>query len=144
MAKINKCIALLAEGQPIYATHPSSLTYEAGLKDAKTWADMLLLDFEHHPFDTVGLTNYMRGLKGGGSTASGHPTPTVVCTARNKIKAPLDKRGIAFCSSWAEPSMTMAQRADYSIDVLGVRMMAAPNKARADYGRWKTGCTMPV
>ncbi len=80
MAKINKCIELLAAGQPIYATHPSRLTYEAGLADAKTWADMLLIDFEHHPFDTVGLTNFMRGLKDGGPTASGHPTPTVVCT----------------------------------------------------------------
>src|SRR5688500_20131161 len=80
MAKINKCIALLEQGQPCYATHPTQLTYEAGLKDAKTWADMLLIDFEHHPFDTVGLTSYMRGLKDGGPTTSGHPTPTVVCT----------------------------------------------------------------
>ncbi|MEZ4730755.1 MAG: hypothetical protein R3E79_26820 [Caldilineaceae bacterium] len=45
MARINKCIDLLAQGQPIYATHPSKLTYEAGLEDAKTWADMLLIDF---------------------------------------------------------------------------------------------------
>ena len=80
MARINKCIELLAAGQPIYATHPSSLTYEAGLADAKTWADMLLIDFEHRPFDTVGLTSYMHGLKDGGPTPSGHPTPTVVCT----------------------------------------------------------------
>ncbi|MEZ4657368.1 MAG: hypothetical protein R2911_07335 [Caldilineaceae bacterium] len=50
------------------------------MADAQTWADMLLLDFEHHPFDTVGLTNYMRGLKDGGPTPSGHLTPTVVCS----------------------------------------------------------------
>jgi 4-hydroxy-2-oxoheptanedioate aldolase len=257
---------------------------------------MLLIDFEHHPFDTVGLTAYMRGLKDGGPTASGHLTPTVVCTlpsnaispeevrynawqarhvltagvhgilhthtrsaesvkafvqitrypfqtlgrevigeglrgaggqvpantiwgvstadyarladpwplnpngelllglkiedrhclpnveaiaavpgigfaewgpgdmgmsfghddahdppypqdmndARDKIKAALDKQGIAFYSSWADPSLTMEQRIDFSLDVLGVRMMGAPNKAWADYGRKRTGRTMPV
>ncbi len=31
MVRINKCIELLEQGQPIYATHPSSLIYEAGL-----------------------------------------------------------------------------------------------------------------
>ena len=80
MARINKCIELLEQGQPFYATHPTELTYEAGLKDSQTWADMLMTDFEHHPFDTVGLTNYMRGLKDGGPTPSGHATPTVLCT----------------------------------------------------------------
>jgi 4-hydroxy-2-oxoheptanedioate aldolase len=296
VAKINKCIALLEAGQPCYATHPTQLTYEAGLQDAKTWADMLLIDFEHHPFDTVGLTSYMRGLKDGGPTASGHPTPTVVCTlpsnaitpeevrynawqarhvltagvhgilhthtrtaesvkafvqitrypfqslsrevigeglrgaggqhpaceiwglssaeyarvadpwplnpegelllglkiedrhclpnveeiaavpgigfaewgpgdmgmsfgepdahdppypqvmneARNMVKAALDRHGICFYSSWADPGMSMEQRADHSIDVLGVRMMGAPNKEWADYGRRKTGRTMLV
>ncbi|HMN31324.1 MAG TPA: hypothetical protein PKE45_24445, partial [Caldilineaceae bacterium] len=88
MARINKCIELLAAGQPIYATHPSSLTYEAGLEDAKTWADMLLIDFEHRPFDTVGLTSYLRGLRDGGPTASGHLTPTVVCTLPSNAITP--------------------------------------------------------
>jgi len=64
--------------------------------------------------------------------------------ARDKIKAALDGQGIAFYSSWADPSLTMEQRLDYSVDVLGVRMMGAPNKAWADYGRKKTGRTMPV
>jgi hypothetical protein len=40
--------------------------------------------------------------------------------------------------------MSMEQRADFSIDVLGVRLMGAPNKEWADYGRRKTGRTMPV
>ncbi|HRW07252.1 MAG TPA: aldolase/citrate lyase family protein [Caldilineaceae bacterium] len=257
---------------------------------------MLILDFEHHPFDTVGLTNYMRGLKDGRPTPSGHLAPTVVCTlplnaiapeevrynawqarhvltagihgilhththtaesvkafvqitrypfqtlgreilgeglrggaaqrpandiwavstadyarladpwplspkgelllglkiedrhclpnvdaiaavpgigfaewgpgdmgmsfghddahdppypqdmngARDRIKAALDKQGIAFYSSWADPSMTMEERIDFSIEVLGVKMMGAPNKEWADYGRQKTGRTMPV
>jgi len=78
--RINKCIELLEQGQPFYATHPSELTYEAGVKDSQTWADMLMMDFEHHPFDTIGLVNYMRGLRDGGPTPSGHLTPTVLCT----------------------------------------------------------------
>ena len=40
MARINKCIELLEQGQAFYATHPTELTYEAGLKDSQTWADM--------------------------------------------------------------------------------------------------------
>ena len=296
MAKrINKCIELLEQGQPYYTTHPSELSYEAGLQDSQTWADMLMMDFEHHPFDTVGLTNYMRGLKDGGPTASGHPTPTVLCTlpsnaispeevrynawqarhvlsagvhgilhthtrtaesvkafvqitrypfqslgrdvigeglrgaggqrpandiwgltgaeyakvadpwplnpdgelilglkiedrhclanvddiaavpgiafaewgpgdmgmsfmdpdahdppypevmndARDQIKTALDKNGIGFYSSWADDDMTMEQRVDYSLDVLGVKMMGA-TKEWAEYGRKKTGRTMPV
>ena len=294
--RINKCIELLEQGQPIYASHPTELTYESGLKDSQTWADMLLIDFEHHPFDTVGLANFMRGLKDGGPTPSGHLTPTVVTTlpsnaispeevrynawqarhvlstgthgilhthtrtaesvrafvqitrypfqplsrdvigeglrgaggqrpaneiwgltpaeyaraadpwplnpdgelllglkiedrhclpnvdaiaavpgigfaewgpgdmgmsfdmpdahdppypdemndARDKISAALGKQGVAFYSSWLDESMTMEQRVDHCIDVLGVRVMGAPNREWADYGRKKTGRTMPV
>ena len=296
MARINKCIELLEQGQPYYASHPSELTYEAGLKDSQTWADMLMMDFEHHPFDTIGLTNYMRGLRDGGPTPSGHLTPTVLCTlpsnaitpeevrynawqarhvlatgihgilhthartaesvkafvqitrypfqslsrdvigeglrgaggqrpaheiwglstgeyakvadpwplnpdgeillglkiedrhclvnvddiaagpgiafaewgpgdmgmsfgepdahdppypqfmndARDRVKAALDKNGVGFYSSWADDDMTMEQRVDYSIDVLGVKMMGARDREWADYGRKKTGRTMPV
>ncbi|HJP27267.1 MAG TPA: aldolase/citrate lyase family protein, partial [Dehalococcoidia bacterium] len=93
MAKrINKCIELLEQGQPFYATHPTELTYEAGLKDSQTWGDMLMMDFEHHPFDTVGLVNYMRGLKDGGPTPSGHPTPTVLCTLPSNAISPEEVR----------------------------------------------------
>ena len=89
MAKrINKCIELLEQGQPFYATHPSELTYEAGVKDSQTWADMLMMDFEHHPFDTIGLVNYMRGLRDGGPTPSGHLTPTVLCTLPSNATTP--------------------------------------------------------
>ena len=72
------------------------------------------------------------------------PYPEDMNDARNKIKAALDGQGIAFYSSWADPALTMEQRVDFSIDVLGVKMMGAPNKAWADYGRKKTGRTMPV
>ncbi|MDA0596859.1 MAG: aldolase/citrate lyase family protein [Chloroflexi bacterium] len=292
--RINKCIELLEAGQPFYATHPTELTYDAGVKDSQTWADMLMMDFEHHAFDIVGLTNYMRGLKDGGPTPSGHLTPTVLCTlpsnaitpeevrynawqsrhvlstgahgilhthtrtaesvkafvqttrypfqtiekdvigeglrgsggqkpsneiwgldtaeyarradpwpmnpegelilglkiedryclenvdeivevpgigfaewgpgdmgmslghpdahdppypadmndARDRINAALTRKGIGFYASWADDNMTLEEKVDYSIDVLGVKMMGA-TKEWAEYGRKKTGRTMP-
>ena len=54
--RVNKVIELWEEGQPVYHEHPEELSYEAGLEGAKTLADMFLIDFEHNPFDTVGLT----------------------------------------------------------------------------------------
>ena len=52
---INKCIDLLKEGQPFYATHAPELNYDAGVELAQTWADMILIDFEHRHFDVGGL-----------------------------------------------------------------------------------------
>ena len=46
-----------------------------------TWADYLEVDFENHPFDTLGLLAFMRGLVDGGPTRSGHRTPTVIVEA---------------------------------------------------------------
>ncbi len=80
MPRINKCIELLEQGVPIFTTGAPELTYDAGHETAQTWADMVLIDFEHSPFDTVGLRDFMQGLKDGGPTPSGHPTPAVVTT----------------------------------------------------------------
>ena len=78
--RINKCIELLEQGVPLFSTSAPELTYEAGREMAQTWADIIQTDFEHHPFDTVGLAKFMRGLRDGGPTPSGHPTPTVITT----------------------------------------------------------------
>ena len=78
--RINKAIELLEAGQPVYMTHPEELSYEGGKAMAKTWADVIHMDFEHHFFDIGGLTQFMKGLKDGGPTASGHLTPTVLTT----------------------------------------------------------------
>ena len=78
--RINKAIELLEDGQPVYASHPGELSYDSGIELSQTWADILLIDFEHHPFDTVGLTHFMKGLRDGGPTPSGHLTPTVITT----------------------------------------------------------------
>ena len=294
--RINKCIELLEQGQPIYATHAPELTYEVGVEMAQTWADMILIDFEHRHFDVGGMTKFMQGLKAGGPTPSGHLTPTVVCTlphnaitveevrynawqmrhalttgvhgllhthardpeavkwfvaacrypfqtlardiipeglrggggqgapaeiwdmsareyvakadpwplnpdgelllglkiedrhclataeetaavpgigfaewgpgdmgmshgdpdahdppysqamdnARNIVKSACDMAGVAFYSGWRDDSMTMEQTIDHLIDNIGVKMMGAPDRSFADYGRAKTGRTMPV
>ena len=52
MAKrINRVIELIESGEPVYYTGIGELTYENGLKQASTWADFLITDFEHHAFD---------------------------------------------------------------------------------------------
>ena len=78
--RINKCIELLEQGQPFYHHGAPELSYDAGRETAQTWADMILVDFEHHHFNIGGLGQFMKGLKDGGPTPSGHPTPTVVAS----------------------------------------------------------------
>lgn len=81
MAKrINRAIELLEQGQPVYYSGPSDRSYEGGKNDAQTWADYITYDFEHGPFDMVGLRAYMQGLVDGGPTKSGHRTPAVIVT----------------------------------------------------------------
>ena len=91
MVRVNKVIELISRGQPVYAIGVRELTYERGRQHAQTWADLILIDFEHHPFDAVGLTAFMHGLLEGGPTKSGHLTPTVIttlpsnCTSREEV-----------------------------------------------------------
>lgn len=75
--RINKCIELLEQGQPVYVTIGRG-GYEDGKKMAQTTYDMIVYDMEHRPLNLVGLEAFMRGLKDGGPTKSGHLTPTVV------------------------------------------------------------------
>lgn len=85
--KINRNIELLAEDQPVYYTGGHSgavLTYDQGVKDARTWADYINVGMEHGAFDITGLGEYMKGLVAGGPTKSGHRTPAVI------VEAPVD------------------------------------------------------
>src|ERR1700704_3588925 len=79
--RINRAIELLEQGQPIYYTGSHSGTegsFEAGKRDAQTWADYISYDMEHAPYDVKGLADYMRGLVQGGTAKSGHRTPAVI------------------------------------------------------------------
>ena len=80
MPRINKLIDLIESGQQIYISHPDELSFQCGKEMASTWADLLLVDFEHHYFDIKGLNEFMKGLKAGGPTKSGHLTPAVITT----------------------------------------------------------------
>ena len=80
MPRINKLIDLVESGQQIYISHPDELSFQCGKEMASTWADLLLVDFEHHYFDVKGLNEFMKGLKAGGPTKSGHLTPAVITT----------------------------------------------------------------
>lgn len=77
--RINKCIKLLEQGQPIYYIDGEG-GYEQGKALAQTWADYILYDMEHAPYDVTQLRQFMQGLVDGGPTPSGHRTPAVVVT----------------------------------------------------------------
>src|SRR5215472_3935146 len=81
--RVNKAIDLLSQGQPVYYTGGHEGTgggFEAGKKMAQTWADYIMYDMEHAPFDVAKLGEFMRGLAAGGPTKSGHHTPAVIVT----------------------------------------------------------------
>jgi len=79
--RINIAIELLENGQPVYyvGSHDGvSGSFEQGKKDAQTNGDYISYDMEHAPYDVRALAEYMRGLKAGGPTKSGHQTPPVI------------------------------------------------------------------
>ena len=80
MGRVNRVIELLGQGQPVYSSGVTEPTYVRGREEARTWADCLILDLEHHPFAPAALHAFMRGLVDGGPTASGHRTPAVIVT----------------------------------------------------------------
>jgi 4-hydroxy-2-oxoheptanedioate aldolase len=75
--RINKCIELFEAGQPVYYKSGYG-GYEEGKKMAQTWADYIVYNMEHKPFDVTLLHDFMQGLVDGGPTPSGHRTPTVI------------------------------------------------------------------
>ncbi len=92
MTRINRCIDLLSAGHPIYYTDAGELSYEHGRKQAKTWADFLIVDFERDPFDVKGLRQFMQGLVDAGPTSDGYRTVTVLATlpANAKTRAEVE------------------------------------------------------
>ncbi len=80
MARINRAIELLEQGQPIYYTGPEEQSYAGGVKSVNTWADYIMYDMEHGTYDIGVLEAFMRGLVAGGPTRSGHRTPAVIVT----------------------------------------------------------------
>ena len=50
MARVNRAIELLEQGQPIYYTGAGEASYDGGVKAAQTWADFLTFEMEHAIF----------------------------------------------------------------------------------------------
>lgn len=78
MGRVNRCIELLGQGQPIYWAEPQERSFAGGIQAAQTWNDFVYYDMEHEPYDIPQLREFMRGLVQGGPTRSGHRTPTVL------------------------------------------------------------------
>jgi hypothetical protein len=76
----------------------------------------------------------------------GHDPPysDVMNQARNTVKSALDKAGVAFYSGWNDDKMTEQQRLEFIIKELGSKMIGAPSKEYAEYGRKLTKRKMPV
>lgn len=87
MARINRAIELIQQRQPVYYAGAGELTYENGKEQCGTWADILLVDFEHSFFDIAGLTQFMKGISDAGPTRSGHRTPAVITTLPSNCKS---------------------------------------------------------
>jgi 4-hydroxy-2-oxoheptanedioate aldolase len=96
MARVNRAIELLARDEVLYYTSPGELSYENGRAQASTWADFLMVDFEHHAFDPVGLTAFMRGLVDGGPLPDGFRTPTVIATLPSNCRSAEEVRANAW------------------------------------------------
>jgi 4-hydroxy-2-oxoheptanedioate aldolase len=79
VARINRAIELLAQGQPIYYAGITG-GYDEGKAAAQEWPDYFCYDMEHHPYDVSDLRAFMQGLVDGGPTPSGHRTPAVIVT----------------------------------------------------------------
>jgi len=75
--RVNKCIELFNQGQPVYYIGAYG-GYGEGVKLAKTWADYIVYNMEHKPLDFSKLHDFMKGLVDNGPTPSGHRTPTVI------------------------------------------------------------------
>ena len=80
MARVNRAVELLTQGQPVYYTGAEEPGFEGGRELAGTWADFIMYELEHAPFDLPALDDFMRGLVDGGPTRSGHRTPPVIVT----------------------------------------------------------------
>ncbi|MGH7551188.1 MAG: aldolase/citrate lyase family protein, partial [Gemmatimonadota bacterium] len=111
--RINKVIELWEADQPVYYAAGSG-GYEEGKALAQTWADYILYNMEHGPFDISQLRAFMQGLVDGGPTPSGHRTPAVIVTLP----------GVAIDEESARANAWMAQQA-LAMGVHGIHIVRA-------------------
>lgn len=61
MSRIHRAIPLLAAGLPVFAGPAGDMTFENGRRAAGSWADWLIVEMEHRPYDIAALAAFMRG-----------------------------------------------------------------------------------
>ena len=78
---IHRSIGLLKERKPVFVCHPSvppELSIEGGRQFATTWADLIVIEFEHYGLNPIGLSRFMQGIRD--ATPSSDSMVTVVAT----------------------------------------------------------------
>ncbi len=78
---IHRSIGLLKERKPVFVCHPSvppELSIESGRQFATTWADLIVIEFEHYGLNPIGLSRFMQGIRD--ATPSSDSMVTVVAT----------------------------------------------------------------
>ena len=80
MPRTNKMIHVLEQDEIVIFTTAEELDYQSGVEMSKTWADAILVDFEHDPFDTIGLKSFMKGISDGFITNNLDFMPSVITT----------------------------------------------------------------
>jgi len=73
-------INVLEKDGIVIFTSAEELDYRSGFEMSKTWADAILVDFEHDPFDTVGLKSFMTGISDGFISNNLDFMPSVITT----------------------------------------------------------------
>ena len=88
MPRTNKMIHVLEQDEIVIFTTAEELDYQSGVEMSKTWADAILVDFEHDPFDTIGLKSFMKGISDGFITNNLDFMPSVITTLPSNCMTP--------------------------------------------------------
>ena len=128
MGRVNKAIAKLEKGEPVFYTGGHAgmeLTYEAGVGMADTWADYINVGMEHGPLDVAGLTQFMKGM-------ASVRTPRFPCLPnfRSKDAAPRS------CSSTPGRSAQLLTTGIHGF-------LLCTRRRRTPWPRWSMRCATP-
>ena len=88
MPRTNKMIHVLEQDEIVIFTTTEELDYQSGFEMSRTWADVILVDFEHDPFDTVGLKSFMKGISDGFNSNDLEFMPSVITTLPSNCMTP--------------------------------------------------------
>ena len=99
MASVNRCIELLKQGKPVFVQHdsvPPPLTFVSGRSLAGASVDLLIIEFEHAPFDVAGLSQFMQGMKSAQSDGNADSPPSIVVSMPGGARSVADVRANAW------------------------------------------------